>query len=214
MVARPHSTTDQSHPPKGRALFEVDTPQGRKPFVPPGPEPMRLLDDEGNPIEDNILNPRGQPSLSLPQQATPLTSEQGVIDPRDLEDPAKVNEIMVQDGLAPDNPLNPRGTPDYIVEGLTDPDAATTVHQIEPTTTPVSNTPITLTVIGMGFDEGSEVAIDGAPATSTQFVNQNRLVAQITPDSGGVKQITVGDSAPIPFEVTTEGVDGREKQRS
>ena len=36
--------------------------------------------------------------------------------PEDLENPDKINEIMVQDGLAPDNPLNPRGTPDYIVE--------------------------------------------------------------------------------------------------
>src|SRR3954469_7562336 len=93
----------ETHPVPGKALFEVDTPTGRKPFVPPEPTPTPgLLDDEGNPIEDNLYNPRGQPSLSLPQQATPLTSQQGVMDPVDLDDPNKINEIMVQDGLAPD----------------------------------------------------------------------------------------------------------------
>jgi hypothetical protein len=107
-----------THPVAGKALFEVDTPRGRRPFVPPSPEPAdRPKDDEGNPLRDNPDNPRGRPSLSLPQQATPILSEQGVLAPEDLEDPDKVNEIMLQDGLAPDNPLNPRGTPDYVVEG-------------------------------------------------------------------------------------------------
>lgn len=107
-----------THPVAGKALFEVDTPQGRRPFIPPGPEPAPR--PEGM-AEDDVLNPKGQPSLSLPQQATPLTSQQGVSAPEDLEDPNKINEIMVQDGLAPDNPLNPRGTPDYVVEPHVDP---------------------------------------------------------------------------------------------
>jgi len=112
-----------THPVAGKALFEVDTPRGRRPFIPPQPEPSDPpLDTEGNPMtEDNVFNPRGQPSQSLPQQATPLTSQQGVSAPEDLEDPNKINEIMVQDGLAPDNPLNPRGTPDYVVEPHVDP---------------------------------------------------------------------------------------------
>lgn len=120
-----------THPVAGKALFEVDTPRGRRPFVPPGPEPTdRPKDDEGNPLRDNPDNPRGRPSLSLPQQATPILSEQGVLNPEDLEDPSKINEIMLQDGLAPDNPLNPRGTPDYVVEEYGgDPQAADTPPQ-------------------------------------------------------------------------------------
>jgi hypothetical protein len=107
----------ESHPVPGKALFEVDTPRGRRPFVPPGPEPAdRPKADDGSPLPDNPDNPRGRPSLSLPQQATPLDSQQGVLAPEDLEDPSKINEIMLQDGLAPDNPFNPRGTPDYVVE--------------------------------------------------------------------------------------------------
>ena len=70
---------------------------------------------------DNPKNPRGKSSLSLPEQATPLTSDQGVLAEADLHDPAKINEVMVQDGLAPDNPLNPRGTPDYFVSDIVDP---------------------------------------------------------------------------------------------
>jgi len=108
-----------THPVEGKALFEVDTPKGRRPYIPPGPEPTdRPLSDDGSPLPDNPDNPRGKPSLSLPQQATPLTSKQGVMSAEDvahLDDPEKVNEIMLQDGLAPDNPLNPKGSPDYIL---------------------------------------------------------------------------------------------------
>jgi hypothetical protein len=115
---------EQSHPVPGKAtvdtsLFEVDTPLGPRPYIPPGPEPApRPKDDEGNDLPDNPQNPRGKPSLSLPQQATPLTSDQGVLEQAKLYDrsPETVNEIMVSDGLAPDDPENPRGTPDYIVE--------------------------------------------------------------------------------------------------
>jgi len=46
-------------------------------------------------------------------------SEQGVMSAEQVNadqlDPKVQSEIMLQDGLAPDNPLNPRGTPDYIV---------------------------------------------------------------------------------------------------
>jgi hypothetical protein len=102
------------------APFEVNTPLGPRPFVPPGPElAPRPKDDGGNDLPDNPENPRGKPSLSLPQQATPLTSHQGVLAEADLTDtladPAKLDRLMAQDGLAPDNPLNSRGTPDYIV---------------------------------------------------------------------------------------------------
>jgi len=112
----------QSHPVPGKAPFEVDTPLGPRPFIPPGPEPApRPKNDEGNDLPDNPQNPRGKSSLSLPEQATPLTSDQGVLAEADLHDPAKINEVMVQDGLAPDNPLNPRGTPDYFVSDIVDP---------------------------------------------------------------------------------------------
>lgn len=196
----------RSSPPK--APFEVFTPKGFRPFYPPQPEPIDTLSDE-YPKEDNPLNPRGGPSLSLPQQATPLTSQQGVLSVEDMADESRRREIAAtQDGLAPDDPMNPRGTPDYIVEGLTDPDAATTIHQVTPTTTPVSNTPITLELLGQGFPPDADVMIDGTAATSTTFTNPNRAHAEFIPDTAGVKQITVGDSAPIPFEVTTEGVDG------
>lgn len=101
--------------------FEIDTPLGPKPFVPPGPElaPRPKDPDTGEDLPDNPQNPRGKPSLSLPQQATPLTSHQGVLTEEDtthiLDDPEKLDKLMAQDGLAPDNPLNSRGTPDYIV---------------------------------------------------------------------------------------------------
>ena len=64
-----------THPPPGKPLFEVDTPEGRRPFIPPseGSPP----DTESTQVPDNPDNPRGRPSLSLPQQATPLTSQQG-----------------------------------------------------------------------------------------------------------------------------------------
>ena len=127
MVTRPHSKDDearQSHPVKGKALFEVETPQGRRPYVADEPTEIPNPPDTLNPdqeAKDNPDNPRGRPSLSLPQQTTPLQSQQGVFAREDLEDPAKTNEIMLQDGLAPDNPLNPHGTPDYIVEGTPPP---------------------------------------------------------------------------------------------
>ena len=121
MVTRPHSDeARQSHPVPGKAQFEVDTPQGRRPYVPEGPEEIPNPPDTLDPTKeakDNPDNPRGRPSLSFPQQATPLTSQQGVLDPADLDDPEKRNEITLQDGLAPDNPMNPHGTPDYIIEG-------------------------------------------------------------------------------------------------
>lgn len=69
----------------------------------------------------NPWNPKGQPSLSLPQQTTPLTSEQGVISNEDLADRERLDALMVEDGLTPDNPYNPKGTPDYITSPHTDP---------------------------------------------------------------------------------------------
>jgi hypothetical protein len=109
---------EPEHPPP-LAAGEVETPLGHRPFVPDAPElAPRPKDDNNIDLPDNPLNPRGKPSLSLPQQATPLTSEQGVLSAEDLthlDDPQKLGEIMAQDGLAPDHPLNPRGSPDYII---------------------------------------------------------------------------------------------------
>jgi hypothetical protein len=121
-------TTPQSHPAPGKSQFMVDTPEGMKPFVPPPGTVTqhRPAADDGSPLPDNPDNPRGKPSLSLPQQATPLTSQQGVANPEDLADPDKAHEIMgLQDGQAPDDPMNPHGTPDYIIapEDLQGPDA-------------------------------------------------------------------------------------------
>jgi hypothetical protein len=103
--------TPRSSQPK--APFDVFTPKGFRPFYPPGPEPVQSSEL----LPDNPFNPRGQPSLSLPQQATPLTSEQGAMSIEDMADDTRRREIAAtQDGLAPDDPSNPRGTPDYIVE--------------------------------------------------------------------------------------------------
>jgi hypothetical protein len=102
----------RSSPPK--APFDVFTPKGFRPFYPPGPEP--IVSSEL--VPDNPFNPRGGPSQSLPQQATPLTSLQDVMTVEEMADDALARDIAAtQDGLAPDDPRNPRGTPDYIVEG-------------------------------------------------------------------------------------------------
>lgn len=194
---------ERSSPPK--APFDVFTPKGFRPFYPPEPEPIQS--DELNPY-DNPLNPRGQPSLSLPQQATPLTSEQGVMSIDDMADPERrANIAATQDGLAPDDPSNPRGTPDYITDGITDPDAPLRLQQVNPSTAPVSTSPLTLEILGQGFNAQSAVTIDGAPAASVSYVNQNRLAATFTPDTAGIKQVAVDGSNTLPFEVTTEGTD-------
>lgn len=112
-----NTPTPEDTPPPPLGPFEVETPLGARPYIPEGPEPApRPKDEEGNDLPDNPQNPRGKPSLSLPQQATPLTSDQGVLSQAELYDPSpeKVDKIMLQDGLAPDTPENPRGTPDYI----------------------------------------------------------------------------------------------------
>ena len=99
-----------------KAPFDVFTPKGFRPFYPPEPDPAATQSSETNP-HDNPFNPKGGPSLSLPQQATPLTSHQGVLSIDEMADPDEYLEIAAtQDGLAPDDPRNPRGTPDYIVE--------------------------------------------------------------------------------------------------
>jgi hypothetical protein len=104
----------RSSPPK--APFDIWTPKGFRPFFPPEPDPAATQSSESPPA-DNVFNPKGKPSLSLPQQATPLTSDQGVLDVETMADPKAYEEaVNLQDGLAPDDPRNPRGTPDYIVE--------------------------------------------------------------------------------------------------
>jgi len=104
-----------------KAPFDVFTPKGWRPYFPDGPEPPES--SELNPA-DNPFNPHGQPSQSLPQQATPLTSDQGTLSIDDMADPVRTQNIaMTQDGLAPDDPRNPRGTPDYIVEDYEGPSA-------------------------------------------------------------------------------------------
>jgi hypothetical protein len=184
--------------------FAVWTPKGHQPFYPP-PDNQPPDSPEQHLVEnDNPFNPKGGPSQHLPQQATPLTSQQGTLSAEDMADPVRSREIAsVQDGLAPDNPQNPRGTPDYIVEGITDPDADTVIHQLDPATAVASPTPITLAVIGQGFAADSAVTIDGAPATTTSFVSANRVTAEFLADVAGIKQIAVDGSPAVPFEVTS-----------
>jgi hypothetical protein len=104
-----------------KAPLEVLTPKGFRPFYPPEPDPNACRSSER--IEaDDVLNPRGGPSQSLPQQATPLESQQGVMSSEDMADPQRrLNIAATQDGIALDNPANPRGTPDYLVEGWNSP---------------------------------------------------------------------------------------------
>ena len=121
------SATDEDHASIALQRAREDIPpghvlttKGHRPYYPD--EPTQEAADSPDFLPDNPLNPRGQPSLSLPQQATPLTSLQGVLvqDEMDVSTPEKQREyeelIVVADGLAPDDPRNPRGTPDYIVE--------------------------------------------------------------------------------------------------
>lgn len=192
---------ERSSPPK--APFDVFTPKGWRPYYPPEPEPVTSSEL----LPDNPFNPHGQPSLSLPQQATPLTSEQGALSIDDMADEKRMFDIaMTQDGLAPDNPQNPRGTPDYIVEGVTDPDAETQIHTVSPSSTNLSPTPITLTVTGMGFDPSSKVTVDGVEQATTAQ-SGNRLTAQYTPDTAGQKQVAVDGCQPKTLTVTEEGID-------
>jgi hypothetical protein len=193
----PSRQIDEARSSPRKAPFDVFTPKGFRPFYPPGPEPVQS--DELLP--DNPFNPHGQPSLSLPQQATPLTSEQGVLTIDDMADQERMNTIaMTQDGLAPDNPQNPRGTPDYIVEGVTDPDAPPAMHSIQPTNGTVGQ-PVTLTVLGQGFTDQSQISVDGTPLAATTFVNGNRLTGDYTPDIAGQKQVSVDGLPAQPFEV-------------
>jgi hypothetical protein len=195
-----------------KAPFDVLTSKGWRPFYPQQLEPAVSSER----IEaDNPLNPKGGPSQSLPQQATPLTSEQGVLSLDDMADNQRALDIAAtQDGLAPDDPRNPRGTPDYIVEGVTDPNAPLTLASLNPTTTPLSNDPVTLTLQGAGFPPDAAVTIDGAPATSTTVASPNRLTTTFVPDTAGTKQVAVNGSAPLPFEVTPEGIDARSNSKT
>ena len=120
---------ERANPPPDTP-FAVFTPKGWQPFYPEGPEPITSSEL----VPDNPFNPRGGPSLSLPQQATPLTSDQGVLTIEDMADPERLRNIAAtQDGLAPDDPTNPRGTPDYIVdEHGGDPQLAEGAHNGQP----------------------------------------------------------------------------------
>jgi hypothetical protein len=93
----------------------VLTSKGPLPFFPEGPTQP---ESDEYPEADNPFNPKGQPSQHYPQQATPLLSKQDVLSIEEMTDPQIYMDIAAtQDGLAPDEPRNPRGTPDYIVEG-------------------------------------------------------------------------------------------------
>jgi hypothetical protein len=109
----PRREIDNERSAPRKAPFDVFTPKGFRPFYPDGPEPVTSTEL----VPDNPFNPRGGPSLSLPQQATPLTSDQGVMTIEDMaDDQRRLDIAATQDGLAPDDPTNPRGTPDYIIE--------------------------------------------------------------------------------------------------
>ena len=110
---RPNLALQHERSSGPKAPFDVLTPKGWRPFYPEGPEPITSTEL----LPDNPFNPKGGPSLSLPQQATPLTSDQGVMTIEDMaDDQRRLDIAATQDGLAPDDPANPRGTPDYIVE--------------------------------------------------------------------------------------------------
>jgi len=131
MAERPDdhlSATDEDRPtlalrearanPPADMPFAVFTPHGFQPFYPDGPGQPPASSEAHTVENDNPLNPKGGPSLSLPQQATPLTSRQDVLTTEEMADlPTYMDIAATQDGLAPDDPRNPRGTPDYIVEG-------------------------------------------------------------------------------------------------
>jgi hypothetical protein len=122
----------RSSPPPD-APFAVFTPNGFQPFYPPQPEPIQSSEL----LPDNPFNPHGQPSLSLPQQATPLTSQQGTLTIEQMADPQqRANIAATQDGLAPDDPTNPRGTPDYIVEDHLDTNRPGEDHPLPPPVEP------------------------------------------------------------------------------
>ena len=113
---RPNLALQQERSSGPKAPFDVFTPKGWKPYFPEAPDPQATQSSET--VPDNPFNPRGQPSLSLPQQATPLTSQQDILSIDEMADAQVYLDIAAtQDGLAPDDPRNPRGTPDYIVEG-------------------------------------------------------------------------------------------------
>lgn len=90
----------------------VFTTRGWLPYVAEEPAPIDSPENTGS----NPLNPKGFPSLSLPQQTTPLTSQQGVISNEDLADQPRLDALMAEDGPIPDNPYNPKGTPDAFLE--------------------------------------------------------------------------------------------------
>jgi hypothetical protein len=155
-AARFESASDIDHrrtadipptPPIDEVPFAVLGPpaHGFVPFYPPPDSAPPASPEAHVPENDNPLNPKGGPSLSLPQQATPLTSRQDVLTPEEMIDPDVYLDLAAtQDGLAPDDPRNPRGTPDYIVEGpapRSNPydeqhDGRTSHEQTEPVTEP------------------------------------------------------------------------------
>ena len=114
--------TDMPHP--------VWTPTGYQPFYPPEPVLTESIEyHEDDPQPDNPLNPKGQPSMHLPQQATPLRSRaDGGLDPAnapltysDPKDPIAIDPhatYVPYPGFT-DNVANPRGTPDYLITGAT-----------------------------------------------------------------------------------------------
>ena len=73
-----------------------------------------------------------------------MTSRQDVLTAEEMSDlPTYLDIAATQDGLAPDDPRNPRGTPDYIVEGpspQSNPDDqqhdGRTSHEADPTHEP------------------------------------------------------------------------------
>jgi hypothetical protein len=134
---RPLSATDEDHDPRRRDLappkdvpFPVLTPVGFRPFFPAKPELVESPEfHDDDPQPDNPLNPKGQPSMHLPQQATPLLSRSdGNMDPSlapltysDPNDPVRIDPhatYVPYPGFT-DNVQNPRGTPDYLITGAT-----------------------------------------------------------------------------------------------
>ena len=82
---------------------------------PPPPRPIALSIPRATRPRITLIIQGVSPPCSLPQQATPLTSQQGVANPEDLADPVKAHARVAQDGQAEDDPMNPSGTPDYMI---------------------------------------------------------------------------------------------------
>jgi len=74
------------------------------------------------------------------------------------------------------------------------------ISSISPTSTPVGNQPVTITVNGTNFQPSSVIAFNGAPLCPTSVVSSTQLVAQI-----GADYLTTSSLASISVYTPTGG---------